>query len=69
MRLIANVQYVKPPALLKKHRHAFCCDCRAEAAGAPEDALWTIWAATMFYCPRCAKREGIGPHDYTSRST
>ena len=58
------VQHVKPSALVKKYGYVFCFDCGTEAEDASEDALWTIWTPTMYYCPRCAKREGIGPHDY-----
>lgn len=58
------VKHVKPSALLKKHGHVFCSDCGTEAKGAPEEALWTIWAPAMFYCPECAKREGIGYNNY-----
>ena len=58
------VQHLRASALIKKHRNAVCCECRKEAVGDSEDQLWTIWTATMFYCPMCAKREGIGPDDY-----
>ena len=58
------VKYVKPSALLKQHGHAICANCGKEALGASEDALWTIWTAAMYYCPKCAKDEGIGPNDY-----
>lgn len=58
------VQYVKASTLVQKHWNAFCFECGQKAEGASEDGLWTIWTATMYYCPACAKQEGIGPHDY-----
>jgi hypothetical protein len=58
------VRHVKPSALLQKHPNAVCTDCKKEADGDSEEHLWTIWTPTMYYCPKCAADEGIGPHDY-----
>ncbi len=58
------VNHVKALALTQKHRNAFCFGCGQRPADAPADTMWTIWTADMFYCPACAKEEGIGPDMY-----
>ena len=58
------VQHVKASTLTQKDWGAFCYECGKRAAEAADDAPWTIWTAKMYYCPACAKSEGIGPHDY-----
>lgn len=58
------IEHLRPSALRRKHSRAFCFSCGKEAADAPDDAVWTIWAPEMVYCPSCAKDEGIGPDDY-----
>ena len=57
------VQYLKATTLAPKHRNAFCFECGKNAADTGNEALWTIWMTTMYYCPGCAKDEGIGPDD------
>ncbi len=58
------VHHLKASALTRKYWNAFCFECGKKAAGATDEAPWTIWTAEMYYCPTCAKEEGIGPHDY-----
>jgi hypothetical protein len=57
------VQHVKPSLLNKKDPTATCAGCKKDPEAAPDAELWTIWAPTMYYCPTCAKAEGIGPND------
>lgn len=59
------IQHMKASTLAQKVWNAFCYGCRASAADADGDeALWTIWTSDMVYCPKCAKKEGIGKDDY-----
>lgn len=58
------VQHLKPSMLTQKYRNAFCFECGKKAADTADAAPWTIWTPTMYYCPACAKQEGIGPHDF-----
>ena len=58
------VQHVKAAALVQKRWGAFCFECGKRVVDEAGDALWTIWTKDMFYCPDCAKREGIGPDAY-----
>ncbi|MCE3223176.1 MAG: hypothetical protein K0S58_1356 [Nitrospira sp.] len=58
------VQHLKASTLVQKDWSAFCFECGARAADAKDETPWTIWTRDMYYCPACAKREGIGPHDY-----
>lgn len=58
------IEHLRPSALCRKQWRAFCFSCGKEAANATDDAVWTIWAPEMVYCPSCAKDEGIGPDDY-----
>lgn len=52
-------QYVTARQLFRMKRSACCCDCPREAADAPEGEVWVIWNGRRFYCPECARREGI----------
>lgn len=45
--------------LFRMNPAADCCDCGTEAAERPEEEIWIIWHGRMFYCPRCAQKEGI----------
>jgi hypothetical protein len=58
------VQHLKASALVRKSRNASCFRCGDRATEAKDDGTWTIWTSDMTYCPRCAKKEGIGPEDY-----
>ena len=55
------VKHVSPSALKAKHPNAACADCRSEPDVTRESQLWTIWAPDMYYCPKCAAAQGIGP--------
>lgn len=57
-----SAQYVTALDLFQKKPNASCCDCKKEAAEAPEQQVWTIWNNKLIYCPDCAKKEGIGPN-------
>lgn len=58
------VEHLTPSALIRKQWRAFCFACGKKPTDATDDALWTIWAPEMVYCPPCAKGQGIGPDDY-----
>lgn len=58
------VQRLKASTLALKHQGGFCFGCWQKPTDVSGEALWTIWTATMFYCPTCAKQEGIGPEQF-----
>lgn len=56
-------QYIPAYKLLRLKPNAECCDCAKEVDDAPDNEVWTIWNGNIIYCPKCARNEGIGPHD------
>lgn len=54
-------QHVTAADLVRRDRTASCCDCPKEADAAPGNQVWTIFNG-RYYCPSCARREGIS-HD------
>jgi hypothetical protein len=52
-------QYVKAFDLFKRKPSTSCRDCGKEAANVPPEQIWTIWNGQFFYCPECARKEGI----------
>ena len=57
-----SAQYVAAERLYRAKRNAVCCGCEKEVEESAEyrpQEIWTIWKDKWFYCPKCAREEGI----------